>query len=377
MNLVDSVKDAISPGLVEKASSLLGMTPDRTRGAIDAAVPTVLGAVAQKGSTPEGARQLTSVLNEADDSILDDPDAAFSSRGSSLTESGGRLMNSFLGGNTVSGLSDVLGRFTGMGGGSVTSLLGMVAPLVFGGLRRAQRTMNLDADGLAGFLQSQKSNISSAMPSGLSGLLSNVPGLSSLGGMATGAAGAATAAGRQAVGSFTSRFDRSDRTAAHRGHERRGVSPWAWIVPLLLVLVVGWLVINWLNRPSPPRAAPASGTRPAQTIPATQAPGGVQTELNRVVDSAVQTLSGVRDAATAQAAAPQLQELNNRLDDLQPSFANLPQAQRQSIGSTVSTAVSGRLQDAADRALTIPGVREVIGPSVDSLMQKLRGFSGS
>ena len=51
--------------------------------------------------------------------------------------------------------------------GSAKSLIGLVAPVVLGVLGRERRSRNLDTDGLISTLQSQKSAIANAMPSGL------------------------------------------------------------------------------------------------------------------------------------------------------------------------------------------------------------------
>lgn len=386
MNLVDTIKGTIGPALVDRIAPMIGIPADRARAAIDSVVPGLLAAVAAKGSTPEGARDLSSMLDQTDDSLLDDPAGALTSRGSSLMESGGKLLQSFLGGNTVSGLSDVLGRFTGIGGGSLTSLLGMVAPFIFGSLGRVKRSMNLDASGLAGLLQDQKRNIASAMPQGLAGSLAGAPGLGSIADIARGIGGTA---GREAVGVGASTPRETYRQPVadtsrrpYREEPRRTISPWTWALPLIAVLALGWLALSWLNRPqTPTRGTPASGTRPAQTQPAAQpavrpqAVGQLPNEINSVVDSAVQTLEGVSDQATARTAATQLQDLGARLDTLRGSFTNLPQGEQQTVGTTVTNSLN-RVRDAADRALAIPGTRETLGPAVDALVEKLRAFGG-
>lgn len=388
MNLVDTIKGYISPGLVDKAGSMLGIAPDQARSAADAVIPGLLAGIAAKGSTPDGARTLSGLLDQTDDSILDDPAGAVASRGGSLMESGGRLLQSFLGGNAVSGLGDTLGRFTGLGGGSITSLLGMVAPFIFGGLRRAKRSMNLDDAGLAGFLQDQKRNISAAMPSGLAGMLAGVPGLGAIADTARGIGAGPPTAAREAVSAQAHRPNGyAERPAARYSQrmpeQRRSLSPWAWALPLIAVLALGWLVLSWLNRPQQPRqAAPASGTRPAQTVPAGQRPDqppaqarGLSEQLTSIVDSAEQTLAGVGDQASALNATTRLQDLNAQLDSLRASYANVPESERRTIGTSVSDALP-RLRNAADRAMENPSVQEVLGPAVDSLMQKLRAFTG-
>ena len=82
-------------------------------------------------------------------------------------------MGSLLGGNTLSSLASALGRFTGQGSGSISSLLALLAPIVLGVLKSRTGGMGSDANALASLFAGQRQNIISAMPRGLSDQLAS------------------------------------------------------------------------------------------------------------------------------------------------------------------------------------------------------------
>src|SRR5258705_6710382 len=96
-----------------------------------------------------------------------------------------------MGGCMTSKLVNVLSRFTCVGECSTSKLLGILTPVVLGFLGKQQKSMGLNAGGLANLLTGQKDNIRAAMPAGLDTALSSaLPGVSQLFG---GGARAATA----------------------------------------------------------------------------------------------------------------------------------------------------------------------------------------
>jgi hypothetical protein len=79
----------------------------------------------------------------------------------------------------VGQIGSVLSRFTGVNETAINKLLGFLAPVVLGAIRKQSK--GLDGASIANMLAEQKGNIASALPSGLGSLLSSaVPGLSSV-----------------------------------------------------------------------------------------------------------------------------------------------------------------------------------------------------
>jgi LysM repeat protein len=163
MNLVDTVKAYMTGDFGNRASSLLGESKDRTHLAIAAAIPAILALFDKTASTAEGARTLSSVVDSTDDGILSNIGSLF---GRSADLGTGTLRTLF-GGGALSDLSDNTARVSGLPAKSVTTLLGILAPIALAVLRRLKQSRQLDAFGLANLLAGQRANITAAMPEGM------------------------------------------------------------------------------------------------------------------------------------------------------------------------------------------------------------------
>jgi hypothetical protein len=271
------------------------------------------------------------------------------------------------------GINRCISKFTGLGTGAVSSLLGMLAPLILGTLKRESNAKGLDASGLASMLAGQKQSIMSALPSGLSTSLCGIPGLSALGDAARGAVDttrgyvdSAASAGSAAA----ARAGTATRQAATAGAS----SALKWIVPLVIVLLVGWLIYAAMTRSTPaPATAPAVATgplaRPETSLPADPL-GTVTTGLNGLVTDATAALTSVKDTASADAAAAKLRDLTAKLDAMRGTVSQLTVDQRNNIASLISS-LKSKLQPAIDKALAIPGVRDKLKPAADALMDRM------
>jgi hypothetical protein len=161
-NLVDLIKGYLTGHFIGRMSSVLGESGDMTRAAINAAVPGLLAEFDKAVSTPEGARRITAAVDDADDSILDNPEGLFEKHYSS--ESGSGILNSILGGGRLSALNTSVANVSGLSGRSVSSMIGLLVPIVLSVLKKARRTPGSDRFDIASLLANQRSNIESAMP---------------------------------------------------------------------------------------------------------------------------------------------------------------------------------------------------------------------
>src|SRR5262245_2276257 len=135
MNLIDLVKEYLGGDFTNRMSLLLGERADKTRRGINTAIPGLFSAFDNAASTPDGASWLSSAVDDADDSMLGNVSSMFGAGSGSWINSGSGILGSILGGGTLSGLSDSIGRSTGLSGKSVTMLLGFLGPLLLGVLR--------------------------------------------------------------------------------------------------------------------------------------------------------------------------------------------------------------------------------------------------
>jgi hypothetical protein len=202
VNLIDLVKSQLGGQVLNQVSGLLGESPDKTQSAVNGAIPALLGGLLGSASKGNGAANMLSALNGVDDSMLGNFAGLLGggNQSSGLMDMGGKLLGSLLGGSGVSGLTNAISGFSGLGKGAAGSLLGLLAPLLMGTIKR-QLTGGggLNVGNLTNLLMGQKDNIAAAMPAGLDKQLQSA----GLGDLFGGVLGNLTGAGQQAVSSAT------------------------------------------------------------------------------------------------------------------------------------------------------------------------------
>ena len=82
------------------------------------------------------------------------------------------------------------------------------------------------------------------------------------------------------------------------------------------------------------------------------------------------TLGGITDAASAQAALPRLQDATAQIDKVSGMVGQMSDAQRKTLAGLVSPMMS-TLNQLFDKVLAVPGVAEVLKPTIDVLKAKL------
>ena len=262
----------------------------------------------------------------------------------------------------MSALGGVLSKFTGLEAGAASSLIGTLTPAVLGTLGKVQATQGLDASGLSQLLQSQKENISAAIPAELGDVLSKagVPGFT--------AAARATEAERPAA-------RQAERPAVARAIPPEE-APRSFNWRLVLAAVAAIAAASWLY----------FGNQPAQVVEQTKTSAG-QLAQNLTVDgvdlkSSVQTalaglttaLQGVRDTASAQAALPQLEKDSTEFDKLRDLAGKLP-IDAKTAFATLVTSLRPSIEDLFNKVLEIPGVAPIAKPVIDGLRAKLDALS--
>ena len=64
MNLLSMLQDTLTDGIMDKAAGFLGEDAGKTAGAFGAALPTILGKVADMGASESGAGSLLNMIND-------------------------------------------------------------------------------------------------------------------------------------------------------------------------------------------------------------------------------------------------------------------------------------------------------------------------
>lgn len=364
MNIIDLIKNQLTGGTLDKLSSALGESGERTQSAVGAAVPTLLAGMTHVASTPEGAHQLFSAISDHEAaSGLETFGTALSSQGSALANRGSSALSSLFGEGTLSSISSTLGGFTGMGGAKTGTLLGMLSPLIFGVLGHHQRAARLDASGLSSFLNSQKQNVASAMPAGLGKMLGGIPGVGSF----------AKTEPEPVPATSAASYDEPSTRKEHRefvsaGTEYRGGGKWIAALVIVLLLVGAFWSYTYRQR----------GTaRPQLRInePAGSAlpPVAISRGVTDALGNAEETLNGITDVSSAEKAIPQLDQINSRLTDMQPSWNRMPMSAKMNISSSIRDP-STKLRRQMNRLRNNRGVSEKLKPQLDALDSHLLAF---
>ncbi len=183
MNLLDLVKTQLTGGNTLGAiSGLLGESPAATTAGIGAALPTLLGSVIQSGSTTNGANTLLNLIKDGghDGSIMDNLGGMLGggSATNGLLSAGSGILKTLLG-DKMGAIAGLIGQVSGLKGGSVSSLLSLVAPILMGGIGKQVTSQGMGVSGLMNLLSSQSDFVKAALPAGMGSLLgfANMPNL--------------------------------------------------------------------------------------------------------------------------------------------------------------------------------------------------------
>ena len=268
VNLLSLAQQAMGSDFGKLAAQFMGESPETTQSAITSLLPTVLGSVAAKGATPDGAASLLSLINGAnlDTSALGNVAGLFGGGGSamnSLLKLGSSSLVPSLFGDKAGALVSALSSSSGMKTSSSTNLLAMIVPLVLMVLKKLIGERGLKPSSLATLLGEQGDNLKASLDPRLTGALgfsSPAAFLSGLGGQAADAAaraGAAVATGAGAAAAAT----------------KSGTMRWLpWIIAAAVLLLL-WNLFSG-RKPAEPAPAPkpaAMAPAPAPAAPAAMA----------------------------------------------------------------------------------------------------------
>jgi OmpA-OmpF porin, OOP family len=260
-SFLDEATSLLTPELLGKAASAFGVPTDGIQKAIGAAMPTVLGAVANKAGDSGFMGQLFDMVSSPANSgspastamgLLD----SISGGGQSpMMDMGKKLVGGLFGG-AGDGIAGAIGRMAGVGGAG-SGILGTVGALALSMLGNRVRSGGLNVGSLANMLMGEKDSLMKAIPGPIAGLMGMGDMLGAGAGAAKAAVGAATgAAGAAAAGALNA---------------ARGAAPVAapggrgFLLPALGIAAAALLAWFWLKKPA---AAPAPVT-PAAVVDTT------------------------------------------------------------------------------------------------------------
>lgn len=168
-NFLEMVHRHLDELTIKTMANLLGQSRHTMRSATDQVAPALVGALAQKASTREGAQDLHASLTHVDDKILDDLPGYLETHTRRVTQSGTGIMSGLFGAE-LGPLIGTLATHTGLGDAGTSSVMKMLAPVVLAILARHQRRERLNALDLASFLDDQRRDVNAALPPSLTGM---------------------------------------------------------------------------------------------------------------------------------------------------------------------------------------------------------------
>jgi hypothetical protein len=360
-NLTSVVMQFLTPEVIEKIASFLGIDRAATQKATGGAVPALLAGLSDLVGTPNGTSQLSRLLSQqtggSPTDLLRSPQG--------LADTGANMLSGLFGGRTVDTLAQTVGKFAGIGDSGGKSLLSILGPMVLGALGQQQRSTGLDADGLASLLRSQKDQITAAIPSGLADQLGAAGLIDRAGaGLRSGAAAASAGASRVAGA--------SQQAGTWAGRTIQ----WPYGLAALLILAgIAWYAIQRGSQETvaeQPAATTRTTTGTVGMAPAALTVDGVNlaNQLNSSIDSLKSALPSMTDAAAAQAALPKISEATAQLNDLSARVQRLSPDGKSAFVKMIVLATPS-INQMCDKVLATPGVGPVAKPAIDDLRAKL------
>jgi hypothetical protein len=371
MNIVDLISSQLSADVLGKLGGLVGASEAQTKSATTAAVPALLDVFAKLASSQNGADQLTKAIGGLDLSALGNLAGLLGGgQASGLGNLGGNLLGSLLGGDkTLSSLVGTIASFAGMQPGLMKTLLTYLAPIVLGVVAK-QFTGKPDAAGVSRLFAEQSANIRGAMPKGLA-----------LGDVLS----AVTTGGRQ--------------PESRRGHEEPAAAGLpGGLLPLLALAAIaaGWYLWDQNKKARQEDVAVIETER--KIGPVTERTEEViERDGRNVVDTVIKTLSidpkfieairvgknatdlfggltsvlkGVTDEETAKQALPELEKLAPMLTSLEEEAGRLPAEEKPAFAEFIGKNL-GLLSKVIDAVMAIPGVKDLLGPTVTPMVEAL------
>ncbi len=356
-NLVSLVMQFLTPDMIGRIAAALGLDRNSTQTAVGAGIPGLLAGLIGVASQPGGGQRLVDSAKQSTGTLGNFASILGTGGQTSFVEKGSQMLASLLGGQDQSALVGAIAKFAGLGQGASGSLLGMLAPLVMGTIAQQQGAHSLNASGITGLLASQKDNIAAALPPGFGNLLGGTRLLDSLGGAARTATGAGSDAARAATTAARTVGD------AGRGAASASLKWLYWLIPALAIAAV---LIYLLARPA--EQAVQQGVSSAQSLTV----GGLDVgkQITDSVSNLRTTLGGITDVASARAALPKLQEVTAQIDKVDNLLGQLSPEQRKVLAGIVNPLMP-TLNQLFDKVLAIPGVAELLKPTIDALKAKL------
>jgi hypothetical protein len=348
-NIMDLVKEQVSDSIMDQMGGLLGENSDMTRTAIGGAIPAILSGLAGVAGDNKGAESVFNAINDHDDGLLDSlGDLLGGDQSGSMIEMGTKVLGGLMGNSGLGSIIGALTGFSGMGKKSSSSLVGLLAPIVIGIIKR--KVFGGGGDGTIGALTSlftgQKDNIASAMPSGMNDQLSSS-------GFFDRISADVIDSGKEAVQEVQAQV--SDAASG-------GVSKIRKFLPIIIIAAIAWFAMKMFGGGGEMQAPP-------ETTTSMEAPDFGK-QIGSIFENTTGTLTRITDIETATAELPNLKNIVTDVDNFSGAFVGLNDEVRAPVITLAKDAFK-ELEPVVGKVLEIEGVGDLLKPTTDSLLEKL------
>jgi len=300
-NLLSLAQQALGGDFSKLVGQFLGESQGSTQSALTSLLPAVLGGIAQKGATPDGAAGLLSLINGAnlDVKSLGNLAGLFGGGESgvnALLKAGTSSLVPALFGDKSGALVNALSTGSGIKTSSATNLLAMVVPLLLTFLKKFIGENGLNARSLASLLGEQAPNLQGALDSRLTGALGFASPAAFIGGITGPAADAARRAGAAIAGGAGAA---ASAAAAATTATKSGFMRWLpWLIGAAVLLFL-WNLFSGKSTPPAPAPVPQAAAPALVPAPAPVAAAGFPAKVYFDTGSAAVGADGGKTIAAA------------------------------------------------------------------------------
>jgi hypothetical protein len=366
MNLVKLILDQLVGGNLTQLSTLLGVSDSKAQAAASAALPALLSGFSSLAGSGQGGQRLISALGQFQPEKLGDLASLLTGEGEEISTRGNGLLTYLMEEKTLAGLASAVAGFSGLGEKQANQLLGYLSPLVMGALAQQFPGKKIDGQGLVQFFAEQKTSIAAGLPPRLS--LAQVPGLAALSG------------GTSAPHVTPAPQGKTQGIAAGAP----ATSRLGWLLPLIGVVCAALAVQYWPKSksavPAPAKATEAEAPAPrggGMDFSAMKAPafGTMATGLATQFQQLTESLTGISDAATAEAALPTLTELAARLEGIQKEAESLTKDSKVMLPDLIQE-IMVKPAEQLKRVALIPDVSAAFRPILERIVKAISTLGG-
>ena len=172
LHLLSFLKEQFTPGVVDDLSSELNESPANTLKAINASLPTLLGALTRRVQASGGPASLVSFFGKGDYSAtpLDVSQAVGDHPATSETITAGRDFLAHIFDDKLTRTTELIGLYSGTKPQSVLAVLTRAGSVLMGVLGRQEEENGLTAESLETLMLGQATEIRQALPVGVDGV---------------------------------------------------------------------------------------------------------------------------------------------------------------------------------------------------------------